>query len=407
MLNAQQIKAFSELTQNTLNTFLVHINRELVPDELLDIEYMPSLLKDTMQRFIFGGGLFECDPEPADDGSLIYNIHEIELGCEVYVGVLSLPENDGFIMVGPYLLETTKEYTLEQILVRYGIPLSQKNAYNVYLNTLPILCHSKIYSVFSAFLCGIYSIELSPDFHGVPISANEAALCPVFEEDTLQIRAETLEKRYVMEEKFLNRLAQGDSSAVDEITFNLFYLERVPNKLRNGKNILIILNTLMRKTLQKAHVHPLYIDAISGKWAVRIEALQNANLLETLSREMVRDYCQMVQRHSLANFTPHVRAMINYVDFNLTDCELSLKKIAEYMGINASYLSQHFNREVGCSLPEYITHKRILQAKHLLLNNTDLNINQVAGAVGFSDMNYFTKVFKKETGYTPSVFRKL
>ena len=96
--------------------------------------------------------------------------------------------------------------------------------------------------------------------------------------------------------------------------------------------------------------------------------------------------------------------MLNYVQFNLAE-GISLEAIARQLGVNASYLSSQFNREVGKSLPEYVSEKRIAEAKRLLRGRTQLPIGQIAAAVGFSDVNYFTKVFKKKAGQTPSAYR--
>ena len=57
------------------------------------------------------------------------------------------------------------------------------------------------------------------------------------------------------------------------------------------------------------------------------------------------------------------------------------------------------------SLPEYVSEKRIAEAKRLLRGRAQLPIGQIAAAVGFSDVNYFTKVFKKKAGQTPSAYR--
>ena len=76
------------------------------------------------------------------------------------------------------------------------------------------------------------------------------------------------------------------------------------------------------------------------------------------------------RKHSLVGYTPNVRAMLNYVQFNLADPELSLHAIAQKLGVNASYLSQQFNREVGKSLPEYIATCRVAEAKKLLRSST-------------------------------------
>lgn len=63
--------------------------------------------------------------------------------------------------------------------------------------------------------------------------------------------------------------------------------------------------------------------------------------------------------------SPNVRSMLTYVQFNLAE-GISLEAIARQLGVNASYLSSQFNREVGKSLPEYVSEKRIAEAKRLL-----------------------------------------
>ncbi|WP_367925245.1 helix-turn-helix transcriptional regulator [uncultured Ruthenibacterium sp.] len=403
-LKQHALASFSELVQVMLDTNFIYVNRRLVPDEIHEPNYMPPLLKERFHDLLYGGLLFECEPDNSVSGPFF--IYEIGLACDTYMSVLCLPEHEGFILIGPYLPDTTQSDTLEALLTDAGIPLSQKNIYSTYLNTLPVLDQSKLYVVFSAFVSSEYQKEVERDFHGFNISPEHPAPCPVFEEDTLQLRAEMLEKRYAEEHRLLNMVIKGDLDAVYNMGSKSFSLDRVPNKLRNEKNLMIILNTLFRKSLETAHVHPLYIDAISGKWAVRIENIDRISQVDALRRDMIRDYCREVQHHSLANYTPNVRAMINFVNFNLNDPELSLKKISEHLGVNASYLSQHFNKEVGRSLPEYITDKRISQAKQLLSSDTNLSVNQIASATGFTDVNYFTKVFKRYTGYTPTSFRK-
>lgn len=65
-----------------------------------------------------------------------------------------------------------------------------------------------------------------------------------------------------------------------------------------------------------------------------------------------------------------------------------------------------FKRQVGKSLVEYLTHIRIQKAKQLLIGG-EWNIADVAEEVGFLDVKYFIKRFKKITGLTPSEYRKL
>ena len=76
------------------------------------------------------------------------------------------------------------------------------------------------------------------------------------------------------------------------------------------------------------------------------------------------------------------------------------------MNVNASYLSTLFKQETKETLTEYVTRKRIEYAT-LLLSNSDLPISDVAAFCGVNDLQYFSKIFKKVVGYTPSEYKKL
>lgn len=84
---------------------------------------------------------------------------------------------------------------------------------------------------------------------------------------------------------------------------------------------------------------------------------------------------------------------------------ISLSELAERYGISISYLSSLVKEELHLSFSEYITAKRIQKAKELLEDET-LSIEQIAEQTGYNDYYYFTKVFKKTLGISPSKYRK-
>lgn len=85
--------------------------------------------------------------------------------------------------------------------------------------------------------------------------------------------------------------------------------------------------------------------------------------------------------------------------------KLSLTKIADRFYMNAKYLGSQFKQETGMSYNQYITHLKIRRAK-ILLKNNKLKIFEIAEQLGFDNVEYFNKVFKKETGISPGRFRK-
>lgn len=84
---------------------------------------------------------------------------------------------------------------------------------------------------------------------------------------------------------------------------------------------------------------------------------------------------------------------------------LSLSEIAKALHINASYASRLFSTKYGKTITEYITQVRIEHARNLL-TATDVTISNIALNVGFEDVNYFSRLFKKNMGCSPCKYRK-
>ena len=84
--------------------------------------------------------------------------------------------------------------------------------------------------------------------------------------------------------------------------------------------------------------------------------------------------------------------------------EISLESITKKFNINRNKLNGIFLNKTSKTCLNYLMNLRIDMAK-IILANTELPVSEVAGRVGYSDSNYFTKIFKKMTGSTPSAFR--
>mgnify|MGYP000891919444 CR=1 FL=1 len=87
--------------------------------------------------------------------------------------------------------------------------------------------------------------------------------------------------------------------------------------------------------------------------------------------------------------------------------QISLETLAESVHVSPTYLSKKFSEEIGQGIPSFIMKYRIEKAKFLLLEYPDYNMALVAELVGFHSQNYFTNVFKKYEGVTPSKYREV
>ncbi len=85
--------------------------------------------------------------------------------------------------------------------------------------------------------------------------------------------------------------------------------------------------------------------------------------------------------------------------------ELTAEKVAEHVGKTPNYFSHLFKKEMGVPFREYVNRLRIAKAKQLIERTTD-RIYEIGERVGFSDYAYFTQVFRKLEGCSPTALRK-
>jgi two-component system, response regulator YesN len=96
--------------------------------------------------------------------------------------------------------------------------------------------------------------------------------------------------------------------------------------------------------------------------------------------------------------------IINYIEHNFQD-NIKLEIIAPLFGYNSSYFGKIFNKKMGMCFNAYLDYIRIEHSKKLLLQN-NLKVYEVAEQVGYKNVDYFHKKFKKHVGESPAEFRK-
>lgn len=228
---------------------------------------------------------------------------------------------------------------------------------------------------------------------------------PMYTNDNLS-NIKALEDRFDAENKLILAIASGlipqAETTLTEHNF-LFSEASYTDPLRVLQNHCIVMNTLFRKGVEQASVHPLHIAHLSARFMRRIEVISSEEEARALLKEMLHKYCLLVKNHSMKGFSPVIQKVLTRIDSDLT-ADLSLRTQAELLDVNASYLSTLFKKEIGITLTEYVNQKRINHAV-FLLNTTDMQIQSIAQHCGIPDFNYFTKIFKKYIGKTPKEYR--
>jgi len=100
-----------------------------------------------------------------------------------------------------------------------------------------------------------------------------------------------------------------------------------------------------------------------------------------------------------------VERAVQFLMENFRRPDLQLKDVASVANVSASHLAHLLRTHVGASFVRYLTALRMEEAKRLL-TETDLKVATVAGQAGYDDPTYFYRVFRRETGMTPIVYRR-
>lgn len=106
-----------------------------------------------------------------------------------------------------------------------------------------------------------------------------------------------------------------------------------------------------------------------------------------------------------SQYTPVVKQIMEEVRQNYRE-DMNLKTLSYKYHMNASYLGQIFQKEVGCSFAQYLSNTKNKIAKDLILN-TNMKINDIAKEVGYPDTSYFYRKFKQCYGVSPASLRTI
>lgn len=94
----------------------------------------------------------------------------------------------------------------------------------------------------------------------------------------------------------------------------------------------------------------------------------------------------------------------DFIDRHLSE-DIGVDQVACHLGISCSYFSLLFKQQYGETFVEYLTRRRVEQAKSLLLMS-DKSVTQIGKTVGYAERRYFSKVFVRHVGVTPSEYRE-
>ncbi|MBO9596581.1 MAG: response regulator [Cohnella sp.] len=196
----------------------------------------------------------------------------------------------------------------------------------------------------------------------------------------------------------------GNQTAVDKKLDEIFAILDKEEDL-SVETLLSYYHALVHMLFNMFHKRGLSVQEAldSQQWDERM-ATRSLNHFKSWCRRVVQSSMEALFAEQA--YSPDIiRKITAYIDDHLAE-EFTRQQIAEFVHFNPAYLSRLFKREIGASLTDYILAKRIEKAKRLLAT-TRMKISDIAAAVGYDNIPYFSRKFKRVTNLTPFEYRKL
>ena len=323
-----------------------------------------------------------------------------------YFGYTFSQDRKYSIIIGPYLRLTANLHSLTK---KYQLSNDESESLKVFCNQIQLLGAEKAQSYTS--ILQLFNMIVDKDVSPIQIEQNTENDTSYTQNDKYYVNDDAstiVNLRYKIESDFLHAVEQGDKAKAVELlgSENLLYSlsERFPNQpLRRVKNLVIVINTLLRTVAKKSNVPAILIHRTSEKFAVQIENKTRLAELQQLQNDMTEEYCDLVVSNSLSYHSKVIQEVIAHI-MTYYNKQIDIKELAATHFTHPSHLSRKFKQETKMTITAYQQNLRMHQAKHLL-KNENMPIEEVAWMVGYEDSSYFTRVFKQETGYTPSQYR--
>lgn len=132
--------------------------------------------------------------------------------------------------------------------------------------------------------------------------------------------------------------------------------------------------------------------------------IDNKEQLRKWFLDKIKEACQNIVIKSEARTSSVILKAKKYIEENYSK-DISLDDVSRIVDISPYYFSKLFKEETGENFIEYLTNVRLENAKKLL-KNSDVSIKNICADTGYSDPNYFSRIFKKQMGITPSEYRE-
>lgn len=214
---------------------------------------------------------------------------------------------------------------------------------------------------------------------------------------------------YAAERALLSMVRNGDLNYQEALSNSIRLSSGVQasgtDPLRQAKTSVIVFTSLVCRAAIEGGLSPAEAYSLGDAY---IQSAENARTQEALLHLPATMYADFIRRvHNLRTnprYSHAVQKCIDYIEQHMEE-KIHATDLAKRVGYHEYYLTRLFKQETGLSVANYVKFAKVERAK-ILLDSTELSVQQIADKLGFTTRSYFIQCFRTVTGMTPTTWRE-
>lgn len=178
------------------------------------------------------------------------------------------------------------------------------------------------------------------------------------------------------------------------------------DSLQNMKYHFVITTALVARYCIEGGMELSTAYGLSDFYIQKADQCRTPEEVSDLHPVMCEDYTKRMKNLRKQKIcSKHIADCVDYIYEHL-HTRITINDLSEYVNLNPSYLSRLFKKETGTAVSAYIQNKKIETAQNMLVYS-DYTLSQISSILAFPSQSYFTEIFHKRTGMTPTKYRAL
>jgi len=369
---------------NTLIHMLPHIHTDLDPIG----QAMPILMKDSL------------------------HISYCMTADFLFYGKIQILNTSGTFFIGPGYSVPLSRRHISEMMINSAIPHQKNESFADFICKIPLISFENFLNALCFFNFSINRTKMAAEtliLQSNPPHSAEAEINAVLTETMYNAKEHSnFHNTYNLEQQLMTCIRTGNTRKLAEMFNHSVRAEGGPvakDALRQAKNIFVISATIVARAAIDGGLDIETSFHLSDIYIQQAESLSRLDAIVLLQQQMVLDFAERVSAHKYPpELSPATVKCMRYIQ-NHINAPILIHDVANEIGMNASYFSAKFKKEIGISLNEYINRQKIEEAKNLLAFS-DRTLSEISSYLSFSSQSYFQNLFKKYEGITPLNYRK-